>query len=219
MRVMCFVLLAAVGCGTDDLVEPTPVTISFASPAPGSSHMRTTLGDTGALVATVPVALDVGGDVARVALRTVERELGDVTEDRRSATTAQLRASGMNTLTAVAYDADGGELATASVDVNVVDAEVADCKGWLDLYLLDYTVGPTNPGIADVTRTNMGDAVLVPRDVNRRRDADGKRAVERQLVERAARGRVIAARDQEQNQQFSNPTHGASLPQLDSPSV
>lgn len=146
MRGTSLLVLLAMGCGTDEL-GLEPVTIAFASPAPGSSHMRTTLGETGALVANVPVALEVGGEVARITLRAGERELGEVTEDRYAAANAQVGASGLATLSAVAFDDAGGELATASVEVNIIDPEVADCQGWLDLYQLDYMVGPSNPGI------------------------------------------------------------------------
>jgi hypothetical protein len=56
---------------------------------------------------------------------------------------------GPATLIATAFDADGVPAATAQVDVVVVDPTIADCHGWLDLYQIPYTVGPSRMGVAD----------------------------------------------------------------------
>ncbi len=136
-------LVAVTACGTD---EPPP-TVTFVSPEPGATFARDVLADHGALVAAVPVQLEIGGDIARVALTRDETAFGDADED--GAITAQLRTDGAATLTATAYDADDQVLASATIDIAITAAQAASCQAWLDLYQLDYTTGPTNLGIAD----------------------------------------------------------------------
>jgi hypothetical protein len=148
MRILSLLSLAAVGCSVD-IQSTEPATIAFVSPDPGASFVRDTLGESGALVATVPITLDVGGDdIARVTLSIGDRELGDVDETHYAAMTAEIRALGAASLTVRALADDGTELATSTVEIEVAEPQVADCKGWLDLYKLDYTSGPSNPGVA-----------------------------------------------------------------------
>ena len=142
VRNLLLLSLVAVGCGTDEAPS-----VAFVSPAAGASFARDVLADNGALVATVPVQLDIGGDIARVTLTRGETAIGDASDD--GALTAQLRTDGAATLTATAYDSADKVLATASVDIAVTAPQAATCQAWLDLYQLDYTVGPTNLGIAD----------------------------------------------------------------------
>jgi hypothetical protein len=144
MRELCpivIVLVVGSGCGAGE-----PASIAFTSPAPGSSHVRDQLAASGQLVAAVGVELDVGGEVARVAITANEAALGDAVEEKLAAELAQ---TGMVTLSATAFAADGVELATATVDIAIADPQVADCKGWLDLYQLKYMTGPAMPGVAD----------------------------------------------------------------------
>jgi len=146
MRNLCFIAVLAAGWSVGCTAEVATASLSFVSPAPGSSHMRDQLGTSGALVAPIGVEVDVGGDVARVALSAGEIQLGDLADGKLA---AQVPQSGAVTLTATAFAADGTELLTASVDVTIDDPAVADCHGWLDLYHLDYMTGPANQGIAD----------------------------------------------------------------------
>ena len=74
MRALSLLGFLAVGCGAEE-----PPSIEFTSPAPGSSFTRDALGTNGALVASIPLALDIGGDVARVAITIGESEVGDAT--------------------------------------------------------------------------------------------------------------------------------------------
>jgi hypothetical protein len=141
MRTMALSLLVMVGCGVDD------PSIAFVSPAPGAAFTRDQLASSGALVADVGVMLEVGGDFARVGLTAGEVALGDA--DPAGAFAAQLGSVGPVTLTATAYDDAGLALATAAVDISVAQPQLADCHAWLDLYRLDYTEGPANPGVAD----------------------------------------------------------------------
>jgi hypothetical protein len=143
VRNLLLISLVAVGCGTD---EPPP-SVAFLSPAPGASFARDVLADNGALIAAVPVQLELGGDIARVALTRGDTAIGAASED--GAITAHLRTDGAATLTATAYDAADKELATASIEIAVTAPQAATCHDWLDLYQLDYTAGPMNLGIAD----------------------------------------------------------------------
>src|SRR5690606_11243131 len=131
-------VLALAGCS----VEAEVASLAIVSPAPGAAFTRDQLGSTGGLVAPVEIEVDVGGDIARVALRAGDRELGELAD---AALTAELAESGPVTLIATAFDAGGIELLSASVDITITDPAVADCHGWLDLYRVDYTVGPDKP--------------------------------------------------------------------------
>jgi len=134
---------AVIGGGPGD----GPPSVAFTSPAPGTDFTCDTLAVDGALVADVPVLIDAGGPVERVAITWGDVALGDV--DATGALDAALPAAGAVTLTATGYDASGAAVATATVDVTVSEPQVADCHAWLDLYHLDYTLGPDNPGVAD----------------------------------------------------------------------
>lgn len=144
------VLLAA--CGGDEVDNGT-VTLSIASPAPGAQVARDSLDAIGALVASVPVEVTVDGVPARVALSLGATEVGDL--DAAGMALATLAAPGPATLTATAYDAEGTALASASVEITVVDPMLADCHAWLDLYRVGYAVGPTRPGVGDPVTAMM----------------------------------------------------------------
>ncbi|HEY5927478.1 MAG TPA: extensin family protein [Kofleriaceae bacterium] len=179
---------ASGGCS----VEVEVAALSFVSPAPGSSHMRDQLAASGALVAPIGVEVDVGGDVARVAISANDVVLGDLADEKLAAELAQ---SGAVTLTATAFAADGAELLTASVDVTVTDPTVADCKGWLDLYQLDYTTGPANQGIADpitVTLPLNGVAFRYSTNTSQRKTLYGDCTLMKSLAEAAP---IVRAHD------------------------
>ncbi len=139
------VMLAA--CGGSD----TAITIAFTSPAPGSQFVRDQLGPTGAVSAIVPIELATDGDYTRVGLTAGTRTLADPIEGLAS---ADIRATGIVTLTATAYD---GELAaaTATVDIDVGDLALTTCREWLDAFHIDYTAGPASPGVVDPVTAKM----------------------------------------------------------------
>jgi hypothetical protein len=137
------VVLAATGCS----VEIEVPSVAFTSPAAGSTFTRDQLGASGALVANLDVAVDMQGDIARVAIVGGDVAFGDV--DDAGVLVAPVPTTGTTTLTALAYDDAGAVLATAAVDVTIVQPEVDGCHAWLDLYKLDYSTGPTNLGIDD----------------------------------------------------------------------
>jgi hypothetical protein len=145
MRRGAFIIIAVVaasGCS----VEVEVASLSFVSPAPGSSHVRDQLAVSGGLVANVGAEVEAGGDVARVALSAGDVQLGDLVDGKLP---LEFAAPGPVTLTAIGFADDGTELISAAVDITIDDPAVADCQGWLDLYHLDYTTGPTNLGIED----------------------------------------------------------------------
>ena len=135
-------MVMVAGCAGD----ADPASVAFVTPGTGAAFMRDQLGTTGALVANVGVEVEVGGDVARVAIAAGDGSLGYTADGKLAAEIAQ---SGAVTLTATALDDQDMPLATATVDITIDDPMAADCKGWLDLYHLDYTTGPAMLGVAD----------------------------------------------------------------------
>ena len=149
MRSALLVVVMVVGCGTD----AEPPTVAFTSPAPGTSFTRDQLADTGSLVATVGMTLDIGGAPDHVAITAGDLALGNA--DDAGALTAQLAGLGPITLTATAFDKAGMPVATSTVDITVADPTVADCHAWLDLYKLDYAIAPAAQGIDDPITVNL----------------------------------------------------------------
>ncbi|MDQ3369398.1 MAG: extensin family protein [Myxococcota bacterium] len=137
--VLPWVLIAACGGGVEDVID-----VSFTSPSPGASFTRDQLGATGALAAIVPFELAISGSPSRIGFTIGTTPLPDV----EAAGTIEVRRPGMLTLTATAYDGDEA-IISSSVDVTVVDLALTSCKAWLDVYQIDYTVGPTQPGVKD----------------------------------------------------------------------
>jgi hypothetical protein len=149
MRSALVLVMVVLGCGTE---EPPP-SVTFTSPTPGTSFTRDQLADTGSFVASVGMTLDIVGEPDHVAITAGDLALGNA--DDAGALTAQFDSLGPVTLTATAVDKAGMPLATATVDINIAEPQVADCQGWLDLYKLDFTTGPANLGIADPVTVNL----------------------------------------------------------------
>lgn len=144
MRLGALILLAA-ACGGDG-----SITIAFEKPAIGEAFVRDQLGPTGAVSALIPVEVSLEGTPTRVTL-TAGPTVVDLVDD---AATLDVRATGMVTLIATAFD--GEEIvASASVDVTVGDLAVATCREWLDAFRIDYTAGPTAAGIVDPVTAKM----------------------------------------------------------------
>lgn len=128
--------------------EPEPVTLTFVSPAPATRAVRDRLEPTvGWRAAAVAVDLAWTGEVASIDLASADLALGAA--DAAGHADLLLIDPGVNTLVATARDAAGAPLATASVDVEVVDPDVASCRAWLDLYGIRYTPGPASMGVTD----------------------------------------------------------------------
>jgi hypothetical protein len=153
MRVLGLLIVICGACGGDDTATEDVVTLAIASPAPGAQFERATLDDIGALVATVPMQLEVTGTPTRIAITLAGAELGDALPDGTA--TATLAAPGPATLIATALDAEGVPLATAEVAIEVIEPVVANCHEWLDLVGVEYTVGPSSRGIVDPVTAKM----------------------------------------------------------------
>ena len=139
------VFLLACACSGDG-----SITIAFEKPVAGEAFVRDQLGPTGAVSALVPVEVAVDGAPTRIAVTFGPRAI-DLVDD---AGTADIRTSGVVTLTATAFDGEE-VVATATVDVNVSDLAVATCREWLDAFHVDYTVGPASPGVVDPVTAKM----------------------------------------------------------------
>ena len=138
-------LLLACACSGDG-----SITIAFEKPAAGEAFLRDQLGPTGAVSALVPVEMSVDGAPTRIALAFDARSV-DLVDD---AGTADIRTSGVVTLTATAFD--GEEIAaTATVGVNVSDIAAASCRDWLDAFGIEYTVAGATPGVVDPITAKM----------------------------------------------------------------
>src|SRR5687768_5369964 len=141
-----FVVVMLSACGGDG-----GIAIEFANPAPSAHFARDGLGPTGALSALVPVELDIDGAPTRISLSAGARALADVVD---GVGTADIRTPGAVTLTANAYDGEA-IVATATVDIIVDDLSLATCQERLDLYRIDYVVGPAAQGIVDPVTAKM----------------------------------------------------------------
>lgn len=142
-----------VGCGGDitgsgpdggaaDAAPSEQPSLAFSEPANGSTFVRESLSASGALVARVDVAVAAVGPIDRV-----ELFVGDTRVADAAAASLELRLDGAAALRAVGYDAADTAVAEAEVSITVEPPLAADCYAWLDLYQLDYTLGPDNPGV------------------------------------------------------------------------
>lgn len=148
MRELCLLLVVTAGCA----VETEIASLAIVSPTPGAEYTRDQLAASGALVAAVGVEIEVGGDIARVAISHGTAALGDLADGKLA---AEIASTGAVTLTATAFADDGAELLSASVDITIADPAALDCQGWLDLYRLDYMTGPEKQGVADPITVNL----------------------------------------------------------------
>jgi hypothetical protein len=141
------------GC-TGDIMDrpggpyiPEQVSLGFTSPAPQSVHVRDDLDEVGALVAAVDLQVSASG-IDRVVFSSLPGpELGESTGPDFMLPAGLTRA-GTHMIVATGYAGDE-EVATASVEITVEDPNPADCHAWLDLYGLQYELGPDRQGVAD----------------------------------------------------------------------
>jgi hypothetical protein len=125
----CALLAAgsAAGCsdGEPAGADATPASVVFAAPTAGATLSRDVLEPTAGWVAA-PVAfqLDVTGAIAEVEVTVGDRSLG--LADAAGALDAHLIELGPTTVTATARDEAGAVVATATVDVTVVDSRARE---------------------------------------------------------------------------------------------
>lgn len=146
------VLIAVVSAACDGSADDA-IGLTITSPAPGAVFERHDLDALGSLVATVPVTVDVQGAATRVGLSVATMPLADLDADGNA--TVTLGAAGPATLTATWFDANDTALAEASVDITIAEPAAATCRDWLDLYQVEYTVGPVSPGVTDPVTVTM----------------------------------------------------------------
>ncbi len=157
-------LVLAVGCqgemGDDNADAGTAdagggeVSLQFVSPAADSVHVRDFVGEFGALVALVNLEVSASGPIARIGFQLPGGEaLGNAGEDM--ILPAQFHTDGAFTVTARAYGHDGEIAATDTLQLTITAPEADDCYDWLDLYGVDYTLGPSRMGIADPVTVNL----------------------------------------------------------------
>lgn len=134
------------GGGEDMVAEPT---LTLTSPSADSEYVREVRGAFGALVAAVPVTAETGGPIVRVVYELDDgSQLAELIGDDL-AYDAELEDLGDYEVVAIGYDANGDERARDAVSFRVSAPTPADCHAWLDLYGLEYTLGPNNQGVAD----------------------------------------------------------------------
>jgi hypothetical protein len=123
-------------------------TLAITAPAAGSSYMRAAVGSAGTLVARVPFSADASGDIARIEVA-VDGEPALSIEGPAWDGDVDVADDGAHTLTATGYDAAGATVTLAEVDVSIDPPQAESCHEWLDLYGLDYELGPSREGVAD----------------------------------------------------------------------
>ncbi len=151
-RTLALTVLALGACSSDSVDEDG--TLAIVAPVAGEVFMRDDLDDRGTLSAAVPLDVDLADlTPERVVISIGDVELTDA--DAEGLATAFLPAAGTVTLTATAYDFEGSVLGSASVDVQVIEPMVSSCRDWLDLYRVQYSIGPTSPGVMDPVTAMM----------------------------------------------------------------
>jgi hypothetical protein len=162
--VLCFILaLLASGCTAeigdryagDDTSNPsndpagTPqnAKMQIVSPAPGMDYVRDFVGRYGQLAALVDLQVNTTGPIASVGFELADgRPLGMAGEDLLLL--AELDGDGPVAVMARAYDDSGQLMATDMVEFTVSAPQPGNCYEWLDLYGIEYTRGPNNPGVS-----------------------------------------------------------------------
>jgi hypothetical protein len=152
------IMAAALGAGcTGDIraggggadAGATGASLRITAPASDSSHAREALDELGALVAEVALRAEAGPEVVRVAYEDADGNGLGIGTAPDFAVTARLWRDRAEVVTARGYDAGDRELAVAEVAFTVAPPPAAGCHALLDLYGLDYEVGPERAGVAE----------------------------------------------------------------------
>ena len=129
--------------------------LTILSPAPGKTFKRNDVGQLGYLVAAVPFELEVPEGTHKVAYHINGGQERDRVGGPDFPLMVEIRSNGTANVKVIAYDKDGVELDRASVELEAIDPTPAGCHGWLDLYQVEYTVGPNQPGVDDPVTVKM----------------------------------------------------------------
>lgn len=126
-------------------VEDTELAI--VSPASGETYVREFVGRYGALTARVELAVEAVGPYAWIGFEDSSgMALGNPGPDLMLP--VEFNADGPVTVTAMAYDDSGAIVASDTIELTITAPEPVDCYDWLDLYGLDYSLGPDRPGVS-----------------------------------------------------------------------
>ena len=137
----------SVDSGPDAIVPAGNIELAIVGPTADSIHVRDFVGQYGALVARVELQVQAGGPYARIAFEDQDGQiLGNPGADLLLP--AEFRTDGPVAVTALAYDQAGEIAASDTIDFTIEAPEAADCYEWLDLYGLDYSLGPARPGVS-----------------------------------------------------------------------
>jgi hypothetical protein len=121
--------------------------MQIVSPAQGTDYKRDFVGRYGQLAALVDLQVNITGPIASVGFELADgRPLGMAGEDLLLL--AELDVDGPVAIMARAYDDSGQVMATDTVEFTVSAPQSGDCYEWLDLYGIEYTRGPNNPGVS-----------------------------------------------------------------------
>jgi hypothetical protein len=147
------------GCSTSDVMASAPdggadsaplaeIELAIVSPISGSAYVRDFIGEHGALVARVELEVQASGPYSWISFDIVGMEaLGNPGADL--VLPAEFRLDGTFQVTATAYDAAGQVATTDAVELTIEAPAAGDCYDWLDLYNIEYSVGPSRPGVAE----------------------------------------------------------------------
>jgi hypothetical protein len=140
----CNGLITSGGSSADDGADASiqESSLAIVSPANGSTFVRDELSAIGALVAELDIEVTTDGPIDHIEVYAGDTMLGDAL-----ALATEVSQDGPLAIRAVAYDANDTVIAEASVDVTIEAPQAADCYEWLDLYQLDYSLGPANEGV------------------------------------------------------------------------
>jgi hypothetical protein len=141
-----------IGCGASSQGSPDsaptdPIALTFVMPTNGAEFVADQVGTDGDLVAKIPVQLEIMGAPTKVVLTRGGNIVGSA--DANGVGTIEVALPGADPLIAIAYNADNAPAASDEVDVVVKAPQVANCRGYLDLYKIPYTVGPAMQGVPD----------------------------------------------------------------------
>lgn len=122
--------------------------MQIVSPAAGADDVRDFVGRYGQLAALVDLQVSTVGPIANVGFELADgRPLGMAGSDQLLL--AELDVDGPVEVVARAYDDSGVEVATDTIEFTVSAPQIGNCHEWLDLFGIEYSVGPANPGVAD----------------------------------------------------------------------
>jgi hypothetical protein len=125
----------------------TNASLSIVSPSGGDVFARDATATDGAFVAPIEFRAQASAEVARVEWMAEGTYPLGTGLPPDFAVTYDYRGDGERWVDALGLDAEGREVARASVDFVVTPPAPSDCHGAMDLAGITYETGPDNPGV------------------------------------------------------------------------